>query len=580
MPAPPKPRGTSRLSYAEAFAVGVVLIAALVAVGWIFNLRLLHSFANFEFYPAMPMVNALGLLILGVAVLAVQRHLDQMILVSAISAGLLSVGCFMESVANVKLDLNMLLTPANEVRTSLISAINFAFASAILALSLKPSWHTGRIFATVVIASLYFPLASIIGFIGNAEAISRVEFFKDFALPEALGFTLFAIGILSATDNPLKSSWNSPASSVRWSTISLVGICLIAAIAAAHLALHPAWGVTAAISLFGATIIAATLLLSSLYSQNKSPSLAQNTSEASASYSEQQKYLLDFMENSGDGILMVDNTGTVLYANASAAQIFAWSQDELLHTNLHKLIPKRFRAEHLRNFHRFVQSAQQEMPYVKRGELVGLTQQGFEKALAISLFKRSDNNLVVATVRELSGIERELAGKIKKTQLDSVTGIANRDEFLRFCENHWGQIVRKSENSYCIQLIDLDGLKNINNKYGREFGDTILQTVAATIKNRLRSGDKLFRYSSDAFVLICSHTENAAAEILAERIRTSLKVTPTRLGDNNIYVTCSIGLTLCDKLPADLVATVDHISRVLHEHDQEHRDQVIDVPPL
>lgn len=99
---------------------------------------------------------------------------------------------------------------------------------------------------------------------------------------------------------------------------------------------------------------------------------------------------------------------------------------------------------------------------------------------------------------------------------DALTGIANR----RAYEEDWQklqQLVRGQRIELSVILIDCDHFKAINDSYGHDVGDRVLQAVARIIEQALREGDQLYRLGGDEFAIHLLNSDLIQAEHLATR---------------------------------------------------------------
>jgi diguanylate cyclase (GGDEF)-like protein len=120
------------------------------------------------------------------------------------------------------------------------------------------------------------------------------------------------------------------------------------------------------------------------------------------------------------------------------------------------------------------------------------------------------------------------------TGLRNTRGFSNRlnDEVTRFSRYH---------EPLALLFVDLDGLKQINDRYGHRAGDAALRRVAHAIRAELRRTDTGARWGGDEFAILAPNTPAPAATALAERIRALVarQDVPWRL-------TASIGLAAID----------------------------------
>jgi len=124
---------------------------------------------------------------------------------------------------------------------------------------------------------------------------------------------------------------------------------------------------------------------------------------------------------------------------------------------------------------------------------------------------------------------------------DALTGLPNR---RLFNERIQLEIARseRSKQKFCVMLFDLDQLKGVNDSYGHDVGDLLLQAVSQRLLALLRKSDTVARMGGDEFLLILpemNHTEDAIQT--AERILVALN-TPFLLEGYQVNISTSIGI--------------------------------------
>ena len=129
-------------------------------------------------------------------------------------------------------------------------------------------------------------------------------------------------------------------------------------------------------------------------------------------------------------------------------------------------------------------------------------------------------------------------------------------------------------------MLDLDHFKAINDTYGHARGDDVLQEVAALISELLRTTDTAYRYGGEEIAVIVRESNSAAAQVLAERLRSRIQATFSGPGETG--VTASIGIA---SMPADaatpqaLVAAAD-AAMYLAKHQGRNRVVVASAPKV
>jgi diguanylate cyclase (GGDEF)-like protein len=145
---------------------------------------------------------------------------------------------------------------------------------------------------------------------------------------------------------------------------------------------------------------------------------------------------------------------------------------------------------------------------------------------------------------------------------DRLTGLKNRREFERVL----GTIPRER---YAILAIDVDGLKPINDQYGHEAGDVLLQAVAITLRALVRGWDVVARVGGDEFAVILPGAGGADAAGVAERMRTAMHSVTVLQGRARI----SVGWAAAPS-GADPSATWRAADEVLYRAKRSGRDRV------
>jgi two-component system cell cycle response regulator len=125
---------------------------------------------------------------------------------------------------------------------------------------------------------------------------------------------------------------------------------------------------------------------------------------------------------------------------------------------------------------------------------------------------------------------------------DVLTGLSNRHAFHARLRDEWRRS-RRYGTPLALLLIDVDGLKQVNDKQGHEAGDGVLREVAGAIRHTLRGTDVGARWGGDEFSIIAPNTGEAAAHRLGERLLMHLK---ERARGGETRLTVSVGLAVFD----------------------------------
>jgi diguanylate cyclase (GGDEF)-like protein/PAS domain S-box-containing protein len=169
-----------------------------------------------------------------------------------------------------------------------------------------------------------------------------------------------------------------------------------------------------------------------------------------------------------------------------------------------------------------------------------------ERAL---LQERDRNQACLARIQELA-------------YTDPLTGLPNRRRLEEQVEAAiWD--ARAGRDTFALLFVDLDGFKTVNDRLGHAAGDELLQSVARTLRGRLRRGDLLARLGGDEFLVALLGLDPATAADEARRVADELAQavwTPVELSGVKVTVGASVGQAI---YPAD----GEDFSSLLHGAD-------------
>lgn len=141
---------------------------------------------------------------------------------------------------------------------------------------------------------------------------------------------------------------------------------------------------------------------------------------------------------------------------------------------------------------------------------------------------------------------------------DELTGIYNRRHLDRRLEE---EVARANRHGAALTylMVDVDHFKRVNDRFGHQEGDRVLQMVAHVMRQSSRISDIVGRYGGEEFAVIAPASPLAAGAVLGERIRANVAAQEIRLNDEPVQVTVSVGIA--EYHPSEsadsLVATAD-----------------------
>lgn len=187
---------------------------------------------------------------------------------------------------------------------------------------------------------------------------------------------------------------------------------------------------------------------------------------------------------------------------------------------------------------------------LKQEKAEALEQADREKTARLAQMQGSADelqNAVKLRTAELAQANQQLSERERELQHaanhDPLTELPNRRYLVERCELALAQ-ARRSNEATALLLIDLDHFKPINDKYGHDAGDLMLQSIAQRLREHVRAGDAVARLGGDEFaVLICGGDAEQHARDIASRLLEEL-AKPVTYGAERLTVTISIGVAL------------------------------------
>ncbi len=157
---------------------------------------------------------------------------------------------------------------------------------------------------------------------------------------------------------------------------------------------------------------------------------------------------------------------------------------------------------------------------------------------------------------------------------DALTQLFNR-RYLPSILKREIELSRRKGLSFAVVMLDVDHFKQVNDTHGHDGGDLVLQQVATLMTNRVRSGDFVFRYGGEEFLLLLTEVEESQALKVAEKLRVCIAETRIMLpAGKAITVTASLGLALSDGHP-DYERTIQRADAALYEAKNSGRNRVV-----
>jgi diguanylate cyclase (GGDEF)-like protein len=174
--------------------------------------------------------------------------------------------------------------------------------------------------------------------------------------------------------------------------------------------------------------------------------------------------------------------------------------------------------------------------------------------------------------RQKVELEAALAHIHRLATHDDLTGLVNRRHMQELLENERMRLDR-TEQDWCVALLDLDHFKSVNDAHGHAIGDEVLRALSRHAHTLIRRTDVLARWGGEEFVLLLPNTPIGMATTSLERLREHFHANPLAVHGMALSVSFSAGLT--EHLRGETVAqTLERADKLCYQAKTLGRNRV------
>lgn len=174
---------------------------------------------------------------------------------------------------------------------------------------------------------------------------------------------------------------------------------------------------------------------------------------------------------------------------------------------------------------------------------------------------------------EVERLRQEVVRARQESLSDGLTGLTNRrgfDQALAAC------LADGPHREMSLLLTDIDHFKHINDNFGHLFGDRVIRAVADILKANIKGKDLAARYGGEEFVVLLPDTDLKGAQIVAEKIRSTVaSARIRRINSNEVLSNVTVSLGVSSYQPGEPLANfVDRADQALYESKNLGRNRV------
>lgn len=206
-----------------------------------------------------------------------------------------------------------------------------------------------------------------------------------------------------------------------------------------------------------------------------------------------------------------------------------------------------------------------------RGEMVNRGKTGEDRATSVFIYPVRDADGQVthflAHQQDITA-EKQAAKRIQElSHFDRLTGLPNRDMLQEYFRH-----VSRRGNDLAVLWVDLDRFKDVNDSLGHDAGDLLLLEMSRRLQVNLESKDMLSRHSGDEFLVLVPDTSQEAVVELVRKLLADLS-RPVQLGDQQVFVTGSVGIAFYPYDAGDLDGLLKNAEIAVYRAKEDGRNQ-------
>ena len=242
----------------------------------------------------------------------------------------------------------------------------------------------------------------------------------------------------------------------------------------------------------------------------------------------------------GDGVISCNTKGTVMLMNRMGEDLTGWMYQETKDRSVDEVfyLANLKTKQRIENIVESTVVSKQSSELTNRAMLISKTGLEIPIAFNASPILHRGNEIVGVVI-----VFRDITEKLRKENeiehlsfFDQLTGLYNR----RYYEEELKRLDTGRNLPIALIMADVNGLKMMNDAFGHNVGDELLQKSAIILKNACRSDDIIARIGGDEFVILLPKTDEAGVEILISRI--SERLANVRLGAIPVSVSFGYGV--------------------------------------
>ncbi|WP_345969296.1 diguanylate cyclase [Sulfurimonas sp. HSL1-6] len=275
------------------------------------------------------------------------------------------------------------------------------------------------------------------------------------------------------------------------------------------------------------------------------------------------------VEQSMDGIGLVDRSGHFVMVNNAYTELVGYSKSELSRMHVFDLLPPGQEPEMFPGIIRTRQPSRREKKLRRKDGTVFLAE------ISATPIMIGEEERVLGIVRDVTEYRRMERALEYSARHDALTGLYNRHVLEKQLSAEVGRAERY-DHPLSLFMLDIDHFKKINDTYGHQIGDMALRKVADILKKTMRKTDMTARYGGEEFVIILPESSHDEAMELAQRLCGEIAGEHYMTGgEGEFFLTVSIGVASLSKSTGTPVKLLEAADAAMYAAKRSGRNRVV-----
>lgn len=274
---------------------------------------------------------------------------------------------------------------------------------------------------------------------------------------------------------------------------------------------------------------------------------------------ESERKYSSYIENSPDGIFVIDKNGKYIDVNKAGLKLTGYSREELLKMNIGDITAAESYKDALTLFRELLKTGSM------KGELKFIHGDGSTRWWSIDAVRLTDNSFLgfSSDITERKKVESKL---FYLSYHDHLTELYNR----RYFEQELKRLDNSRNLPFSIIMCDVNGLKLVNDSFGHEAGDDLLKKAAKIIKTSCRDFDIVARIGGDEFVVLLPKTTTEETTKIASHIKELAQIESVA----NIKLSISCGYDTKTNENKSIIEVIANAENHMYRHKLYDRSSV------